>query len=239
MGRTEQPIPNPDRALGHLAQGLRTARGRAGLTYTQLARRAVGFSRPTLQRAASGKSLPTMEAVTAYAHACNAEPGPLLALWKAAVEERHPARKKAVGITTISDAAGLGAALCSLLPDAGSPSYREIDDRTRITPGINRVPCTTVHRILCQQQLPSSPAQLKALLTALRVPAAEQGDWLDAWSRASHRSQRDRQTSRTRKNKLQHRIPRPSMPPRSGSDPLQRGDLASRPPLWLHVHGNT
>ncbi|MER6866585.1 helix-turn-helix transcriptional regulator [Streptomyces sp. NPDC000665] len=71
-------MPYPERALGRLAQGLRNARLRADLTYRQLADRAPGLSRPALQNAASGRTLPTREAVTAYATACDTEPGPLL-----------------------------------------------------------------------------------------------------------------------------------------------------------------
>ncbi|GLW04464.1 hypothetical protein Slala05_80940 [Streptomyces lavendulae subsp. lavendulae] len=52
MGRPEEPVPHPHRALGRLALGLRNTRHQAHLTYTQLAANAPGFSRPTLQRAA-------------------------------------------------------------------------------------------------------------------------------------------------------------------------------------------
>ncbi|GLV87728.1 hypothetical protein Slala03_74170 [Streptomyces lavendulae subsp. lavendulae] len=91
MGRPEQPVPHPHRALGGLALGLRDTRHSAHLAYARLAANAPVFSRPTLQRAASGKTLPTREAVTAYAPACNAEPGPLLALGKDAARERTAA----------------------------------------------------------------------------------------------------------------------------------------------------
>ncbi|MFD9724611.1 helix-turn-helix domain-containing protein [Streptomyces sp. NPDC059072] len=213
MGRPEQPLPYPDRPLGRLAQGLRNARVRAGLTYNQLASRAVGFSESTLKRAASGKTLPTREAVTAYAYTCDTEPGPLLDLWEEAVEERRPADPVAPRITKIRDTAALGAALHSLHVKAGNPSCREIDKRTRSSPGIIRVPRTTAHQILYRQRFPSSRTQLKALLTVLGVPATEHSSWLQAWSRANQRRRSDRHAARTRKAELQRRITRPRLHP--------------------------
>lgn len=213
MGRPEQPLPYLDRPLGRLAQGLRNARIRAGLTYRQLAGEAVGFSASTLKRAASGKTLPAREAVIAYAHACDTEPGPLLDLWEEAVEERRPADPVAPRVTKIRDAAALGVALHSLHVKAGNPSCREIDKRTRNSPDIIRVPRTTVHQILYRQRFPSSRTQLKALLTVLGVPEAQHADWLQAWSHANRQRPSDRHAARTRKDQLQRRITHPRLTP--------------------------
>ncbi|MFB7054179.1 helix-turn-helix domain-containing protein [Streptomyces vinaceus] len=217
MGRPEQPLPYLDRPLGRLAQGLRNARVRTGLTYRQLACKAVGFSESTLKRAASGKSLPTREAVIAYAHACDTEPSPLLKDWEEAVEERRPLPPGAPKVTKIRDAAALGAALHSLHVKAGNPSCREIEKRTRSSPGIIRVPRTTAHQILYRQRFPSSRTQLKALLTVLGVPAAEHAGWLRAWSRANRQRPSDRHADRTRKDQLQRRITHPRLTPWFGN----------------------
>ncbi|MFE3065890.1 helix-turn-helix domain-containing protein [Streptomyces roseus] len=138
-------MPYPERALGRLAQGLRNARLRADLTYRQLADRAPGFSRPALQNAASGRTLPTREAVTAYAKACDTEPGPLLELREEAVQARRPPHSAAPAIERIRDEAGLGAARYNLRPNAGNPSCREVEKRTRTSPaasGCRARPCT-------------------------------------------------------------------------------------------------
>ncbi|MFF4104278.1 multiprotein-bridging factor 1 family protein [Streptomyces sp. NPDC001903] len=212
MGRPEQPLPYPDRPLGRLAQALRNARVRADFTFSELADEVVGFSESTLKRAASGKTLPTRETVTAYARACNTEPGPLLNLWEAAVEERRPLRPAVPRVTKIRDAAALGAALHSLHVGAGSLSCREIEKRTRNSPGIIRVPRTTAHQILYRQRFPSSRTQLTALLTVLGVPAVEHAGWLQAWSRANRQRPSDRHAARTRKDQLQRRITQPRVP---------------------------
>ncbi|MFI1155036.1 multiprotein-bridging factor 1 family protein [Streptomyces sp. NPDC020817] len=210
-------MPYLDRPLGLLAQGLRNARIRAGLTYSQMAGRTVGFSESTLKRAASGKTLPTRGTVIAYAHACDTEPGPLLKAWEEAVEERRPLRPAAPRIRKIRDAAALGAALHSLHVKAGNPSCREIDKRTRSSPGIIRVPRTTAHQILYRQRFPSSRTQLKALLTVLGVSAAEHAEWLQAWSHANRQRPSDRHADRTRKDQLQRRITHPRLTPWFGN----------------------
>ncbi|MFD0272234.1 helix-turn-helix domain-containing protein [Streptomyces sp. NPDC127106] len=211
MGRPEQPVPYMDRALGRLALGLRAARQAADLTYHQLADKTPGFSRPTLQRAASGKTLPTKETVTAYAKACGIDPGPLLALWEIARAKERVVRlgSPAPSVRQIRDEADMGAALRRLHVEAGAPPYREIEKRTRDAAGVVRVPRNTVHQVLSRQRFPSSREQLRALLTALGVPAADHEDWLRAWSRVDRRLRSDRRAARSkkeRKDRLQRRI---------------------------------
>lgn len=225
MGRPEKPLSCSDPVLRRLAQDLRNARIRADLTFRQMAGRAPGFSRTTLQRAASG-SLPTRDTVTAYAKACDTDPGPLLDLWRQVAEERRALHRAAPSITKIDNADGLGAALYNLRLDAGSPSSREIEKRTRNNPGTIRVPRTTVHRILYQQRFPSSDAQLTALLVALGVPPAHQAAWLQAWSRANHRRPIDRRADRNRTDRLQSRIARPTRPQLFNTSPLPQDGLA-------------
>lgn len=217
--------------LGRLAEGLRNARLRADLTHRQLADRAPGFSWPTLQNAASGRSLPTREAVTAHAKACDTEPGPLLKLREEAVQVWRPAHSAAPATKRIRDEAGLAAALYNLRLNAGNPSCREVETRTRTrtSPGSIRVPRTSVHRILYRQRFPSSRTQLKAILMALGVPASDQAERLPAWTRANRRQQANRQVVRTRKDKLQRRITRPRMHPPVDSGQRPPDILASCP----------
>ncbi|MGW4688492.1 helix-turn-helix domain-containing protein [Streptomyces sp. NPDC004244] len=211
MGRPEQPVPHPDRALGRLALGLRAARQAADLTYHQLADRAPGFSRPTLQRAASGKTLPTKDTVTAYAKACGTDPGPLLALWEIARSKERAGPRPgnlAPAVRQIRDEADMGAALHKLHLEAGAPSYREIEKRTRDAASVV-IKRNTAHQVLSRQRFPSSREQLRALLTALGVPAADHEDWLRAWSRVYRRLQSARRAARGKKermDRLQRRI---------------------------------
>lgn len=57
VGRTENPVPRPDSALGQLASHLRRCRARADLTNAALAAR-TKYSATTLQRASGGAVLP-------------------------------------------------------------------------------------------------------------------------------------------------------------------------------------
>lgn len=100
----------------------------------------------------------------------------------------------------------MGAALRNLHLDAGAPSYREIERRTRTNTDTIRIPRNTVHQILSRQRFPSSRDQLRALLAALGVPVTGHENWLRAWSRGNRRLQADRRATRTRKDKLQRRI---------------------------------
>ncbi|MFD0272023.1 helix-turn-helix domain-containing protein [Streptomyces sp. NPDC127106] len=227
MGRPEQTVPHPTRALGRLALGLRAARQTADLTYHQLAATTPGFSRPTLQRAESGRKLPTKDTVTVYALACGIDTGPLLALWEIARAKERAARPgtPAPDVRQIRD-------------EAGAPSYGEIEKRTRDAADVV-ITRKTAHRVLSRQRFPSSREQLRTLLTPLGVPAADHEDWLRAWSRVDRRLQSDRRAAskKERKDRLQRRItrarqtppcddrhPRPARQP----DPRRRQDPAPR-----------
>ncbi|GHE45670.1 helix-turn-helix domain-containing protein [Streptomyces vinaceus] len=208
--------------LGRLAEGLRNARLRADLTYRQLADRAPGFSRPTLQNAASGRTLPTREAVTTHAKACDTEPGPLLKLREEAVQVWRPAHSAAPATKRIRDEAGLAAALYNLRLNAGNPSCREVEKRTRTSPGSIRVPRTTVHRVLYRQRFPSSRTQLKAILVALGVPASDHAERLPAWTRANRRRQANGQDQ-------EGQAPPPDHPPPDAPARRQRPEAAGHP----------
>ncbi|MGW5748517.1 helix-turn-helix domain-containing protein [Amycolatopsis sp. NPDC003861] len=70
MGRRERPIdPRVSGPLAEFADGLRQLRGRAGLSYRQLAQHA-HYSASVLSEAASGLSRPSLEVTLAYVRGC-------------------------------------------------------------------------------------------------------------------------------------------------------------------------
>lgn len=132
----------------------------------------------------------------------------------------------------------MGAALRNLHLDAGAPSCREIERRTRNSADSIRVPRNTVHQILSRQRFPSSKDQLRALLVALGVPVCGHANWLRAWSRVNRRLQTDRRAARVRKDKLQRRITRtrlsaPYTSPLPTPRPLPPGGVDSTLSAWV------
>ncbi|GLX42118.1 hypothetical protein Sros01_81900 [Streptomyces roseochromogenus] len=125
----------------------------------------------------------------------------------------------------------MGAALRNLHLDAGAPSCREIERRTRTSAGTMPVPRNTVPHILSRQRSPSSRDQLRALLSALSVPVSGHEDWLRAWSRVNRRLQADRRAARTRKDRLQRRPHAPNaIAPHTADGPPASGATSSLQP---------
>ncbi|MFD3940556.1 helix-turn-helix domain-containing protein [Streptomyces sp. NPDC058611] len=196
MGRPEKPVWQPDRPPGLLALGLRSARGKAGVNYADLAE-TTSFSRQTLQRAASGKGIPDRAVVEAYARGCQTDPRPLVALWKKAridkeQRSRGPGASAPPAVQQVRDRADLGAALKRLHVRAGAPSFRDIAKRTAKNEGVVKISKTTAHLIIVGQRFPSSLEQMRALLVAYSLPEHSHALWLAAWSRANAHNEAER-----------------------------------------------
>ncbi|MDX3458877.1 helix-turn-helix transcriptional regulator [Streptomyces sp. ME02-8801-2C] len=174
-----------NKALRKLAVWLRGQRESNGRpTYRELAERS-GLHATTLQRAASGETVPSLKTVRAYARACGASMKEADALWKQArCEQRRSSREggqPAPSPALVHDRRDLSAALRDLYERAGSPSFRQMEERA----GNHRVlPRSTAHRIVTKQTVPWDRRQFLGFLRACEVPVADVPCWLDAWARA-------------------------------------------------------
>ncbi|MER6444455.1 IclR family transcriptional regulator domain-containing protein [Streptomyces venezuelae] len=183
MGRTEKPVDWTDPVRATLAVLLRGARGRARLTYAQLALR-TSSSAATLKRAASGKTVPTSTTVTEFLTACGASQEDLT-MAKRLVEAAHgPSRSVPAG--EVIEPAGvftegeLNSALVSLHRNAGLPPYRQVQRKG----GHEWLALSSIWAILRHQRLPASPGQMAAFLRGCDIAEEQQGSWLAAWNRA-------------------------------------------------------
>ncbi|AZM92783.1 IclR family transcriptional regulator C-terminal domain-containing protein [Streptomyces sp. W1SF4] len=182
MGRPESPVDRTDPDRSALAVLLRRARGRAALTYRELAHR-TGISAATLQRAAAGRRVPTLATVTGLLTACGATQEDVAA----ATALRRRACEKPSGVPTrevieparLFTQRELNGALVSLHRNAGSPPYRQMQ---RKSGGVWLAP-SSIWGILRRQKLPVSPGQMVAFLLGCDVAQVHQQPWLDAWSR--------------------------------------------------------
>ncbi|MEU5075999.1 helix-turn-helix transcriptional regulator [Streptomyces asoensis] len=208
MGRTENPVPRPDSALGRLASHLRRCRARAGLTNAALAAR-TKYSATTLQRAAGGTVLPTLRVVLAYEEGCGVADGESRRLWEQArqvarLSDRRralpPHTGKAPRPDLIADRADMSRALLDLRERSGL-SYRAMERRLEGRPELGLLSRSTAQRILTRQSFPTSERQLMALLHACAVPQRARGDWVRAWQKV-HRAQGRRGAAITPARKL-------------------------------------
>ncbi|MEU3619828.1 tyrosine-type recombinase/integrase [Streptomyces sp. NPDC006872] len=214
MGRTENPVPRPDSALGRLASHLRRCRVRAGLTNAALATR-TKYSATTLQRAAGGAVLPTLRVVLAYEEACGIADGEARRLWEqarqmAGLRDRRravpPHPGKAPRPDLIADRADMSRALLDLRERSGL-SYRAMEHRLEERPELGPLSRSTAQRILTRQSFPTSQRQLMALLHACAVPQRAWGDWVRAWKKV-HRAQDRKESAITPARKLAARVQR-------------------------------
>ncbi|MDQ1024823.1 transcriptional regulator with XRE-family HTH domain [Streptomyces umbrinus] len=208
MGRTENPVPRPDSALGQLASHLRRCRARAGLTNAALAAR-TKYSATTLQRASGGAVLPTLRVVLAYEGGCGIADGEARRLWGLArqVLGRRDRRRamlphpgKAPRPDLIADRADMSRALLDLRERSGL-SYRDMERRVEGRLELGPLSRSTAQRILTRQSFPTSQRQLMALLHACAVPERAWGDWVRAWKKV-HRAQDRREPAVTPARKL-------------------------------------
>ena len=179
-GRPERPLIT-DGPLAELAGELRHARGRAGMTYEQLAAE-TGLSAATLRSAAGGTRLPTWKVTRAFAAACNGDQDTLLALWTAACHaagRRVPGQPRAEppNPAEAPGATDLVGMLEQLRQWAGEPSLAELNRRAG---GHNLLPPSTVHDMLNKQRLPRLELMLP-FVRACGLDAKQVVTWEKAW----------------------------------------------------------
>ncbi|MFD8953911.1 helix-turn-helix domain-containing protein [Streptomyces xanthophaeus] len=184
MGRPEKPVDRTLVACGLLADLLRAARRTAGVTHRTLALR-TGVSAATLKRAASGLTVPSEATVRKFLTACGATPDELARgceLRRAArAAQLGPAEGVAIPVALISTRAELRTALVALHRQAGSPSYRHMQDRA----GQVWLALSSLSRILNRKMLPTSRGQMSAFLRGCGAPEEQRGHWLTAWERVT------------------------------------------------------
>ncbi|MGW6569266.1 hypothetical protein [Streptomyces sp. NPDC054975] len=195
MGRTSNPIPNPNNAPGRLAQHLRDGLARRRLSYRELAA-ITRYHATTLQRAADGKHVSTWEVVSEFASACNLDLDTVRGMWKTAHDERHGRRgpqTKPVGVEQITTYAELGLFLVDLRERKGSPSYRLIERRALTHwKWFGRLPHSTAQRIGTRQTSRPTLNQMRAFLVGCGIPPERHGDLVRAWHRANIQYQEER-----------------------------------------------
>lgn len=171
MGRPEKPI-NPDAPppVLRIAQGLRVLRHEAGLSYTQLARRAKR-SMSSLAAAASGDKLPGQALTVAFACGCGGERTVWKRRWLAAHAELYDLPQPSAPLAG-SDLREFADQLRALLRWKGLTSLTEIAEAA----GVSR---TTVFRALSGTVMPSGETVV-CLLNAAELATAEQRPWLAA-----------------------------------------------------------
>ncbi|MEV6332243.1 helix-turn-helix transcriptional regulator [Streptomyces sp. NPDC051909] len=195
MGRTSNPIPNPNSVTGRLAAHLRDGMALRRLTYRQLAA-TTRYHATTLQRAAAGKYVSSWEVVREFASACDLDQEVVRGLWKAAYRERQGRRGpeiKPVGVEQINSYAELGVFLVDLRQRKGSPSYRLMERRTLSHwKWFGRLPHSTAQRIGSRQTSRPTLNQVRAFLVGCGIAPEHHGDLVRAWHRANTRYLEDR-----------------------------------------------
>ncbi|MGW2602400.1 helix-turn-helix domain-containing protein [Streptomyces klenkii] len=181
-GRPLKHVPDPDHDVGRLAERLRRARARSGLTRAQVAFR-IHRSTATVQRAEAGRTCPTWPVTREYAVVCDVDIEEAESLWKAA--RRPPGSVRltpAPRLALVRSAADLAAALVRVHEENSRPSLRRMEERAEarakeFTP-LSRM---SAWRIVNRQLLPSSVRQLCAYLVACQVPEESFPAWIRAW----------------------------------------------------------
>lgn len=193
MARPESPLDCPPRRRA-LAEGLRSARAAAGVTYAEMAAHQLGLPEATLKRIASGNGgVPKWHKVQTYVTICFAlsahrsvafmENLPdLHGLWVLArQEERGTLGIKPLAPEFVRDRGDLSYALYALYERVGAPSLRDLQAAAG---GSMHLPLTSAARIVTRQTLPADTEQHKAFLAGCGITEGKRlqyRQWLDAW----------------------------------------------------------
>lgn len=191
VGRSPNPIPEPDSAVGRLAQKLRGGLMDRSFSYQELAAQ-IAYHATTLQRAADGKTVASWAVVSEFARACDLDKEDVRLLWQAARSERDgrptPRPRPPVAVEQIATYADLGLYLVWVREKAGSPSYQRMEDRAEATrTQFGRLPHSTAHRIGARKANRPSLKQMRAYLVGCGIPAKRHDPLVRAWRRADAR----------------------------------------------------
>ncbi|WP_374117015.1 helix-turn-helix transcriptional regulator [Streptomyces sp. MNU76] len=179
MGRPEKPVVACSTPVRTLALWLRTQRGRAGLSYAQLAAKC-GCSASKLSRAASGAVVPALSTTEAWAKACGADPGRAKSLWRKARAAAWKGSASRLQLDLVRDFNDLRTAMQALRTQAGVLSLRDLE---RLA-GPGKLPRSTLHTILSGESRPSL-GHLCAFVAACGIAPAHRHEWVHAWNRAN------------------------------------------------------
>ncbi|MEU7206119.1 helix-turn-helix domain-containing protein [Streptomyces sp. NPDC045470] len=170
--------------IGRLAQELRRARLRRGLSRLRLAEKA-GSSVATVQRAEAGRVRPTWPVTRRLAAVCGVDIDLAERLWRNAGRPGRPRLTEAPRVNLIRTPADLAAALRRAWEGNGAPSLRCMEARAE-TLARQYAPLSRMAawRIRERKQTTSSLGQLYAYLAACGVPQSEFPAWAQAWHRA-------------------------------------------------------
>ncbi|MFB7452970.1 multiprotein-bridging factor 1 family protein [Streptomyces sp. NPDC056194] len=194
-------MANAANGMGELAEYLRAARRKRGLTRGELASK-LGCSITTVQRAEGGKISPARDTVHGYIRVCVLNHVQAEALWNKAVSfyrGRVPrSYTQAPRPDLVRTADELGAALARIWEQNGRPSTREMERRAEGRYKETRAPLSrsTAERISRRKSLPGSQRTLHAYLVACEVPEAKFPMWVQAWGRVQGRRQAVRERER-------------------------------------------
>ncbi|MGW0664873.1 helix-turn-helix domain-containing protein [Streptodolium elevatio] len=181
MGRPEVPVPAGP--VGAMAQFLREARSRSGLTYQQMAARTRVCSAATLARAAGGRQIPGRKVLDEYVRLSGADPATAVRLWKKARKRQaaEPHARRHGPLDRVVTPGDLVAVMRAVRLAAGQPSLQELEMRARNL-GLGPLATSTVNDIL-REKRPPSWGLVEAFVQACDVPAAMLPRWKAAWVR--------------------------------------------------------
>lgn len=190
-GRPPGPV-NEKTAKGALAQHLRTARDRKGLTREQLADK-LGCSTTTVQRAEGGRTPPARRTVEGYARICDLDPEETVEIWTRAVNAHCGITRRtytrAPHIEFVRTRDELAAALVRVWEKNGRPSTWEMERRTDRRYQEHRdyafLSRSTAWRISRRESLPASERTLQSYLIACEVPERLFSVWVQTWGRVN------------------------------------------------------
>lgn len=178
--------------MGELAEYLRAARCKKGLSHAQLAEQ-LGCSitdRPACRR---GKIPPARDTVDGYIRVCVLDHTQAEGLWSKAVNLRCGrtlrSYTQAPRPDLVRTADELGAALAPVWEQNGRPSTREMERRAegRYKETRASLSRSTAERISRRKSLPGSERTPRAYLVACEAPEAKFPMWVQAWGRVQGR----------------------------------------------------
>ncbi|MFF4922795.1 helix-turn-helix domain-containing protein [Kitasatospora sp. NPDC001261] len=195
MGRLNSALAEQDKEVRTLARWLRGLRERSGLTYSQMARKTVGFTRPvslaTLSRADEGRTVPTWPVTEAYVRACGGSVRTAERLWLRADARRPRRRGKVAGcgpaahraLRYVTERSELLVAMRRLRLRAGSPTLRELETRA-VRGAVSHLPRSTLHGVLAGER-DCTERVLVEFVRACGVGPAEEDEWVAALRRTA------------------------------------------------------
>ncbi|KWT63534.1 hypothetical protein ADL21_02345 [Streptomyces albus subsp. albus] len=185
-GRPLAPIKTLGRRVGQLADGLRQARLRVGLSRPELAVK-VSRSVTTIHRAEAGRVRVPWPLTRDIAMACHMDLDTVERMWRQAGRPGHTRLTEAPRVSLILTNADLAAALRRVWEENGEPALRTMEARAEVrAQEREHAPLSRMSawRLRERKQAVTSLNQLYAYLTGCAVPEEDFPAWARAWHRA-------------------------------------------------------